>query len=305
MERMDAGAIGGACPTKSGRGRPPDPRLIALDLELIQIAEQLRPIGIRGCFYQCVSRTILDKIEKNVQLVQRRLLILRRTGRVPYSYISDPASDPIWYRSYNSVQDFAQDVNNLYRSNYWRIAESWPIIVVEKLGLVGVLAPVTEKWGVPLFSCGGQQSETLIYRIGYLIARRGKPCNVWVLSDFDAAGDCIYETFRWGSKDAPGGIYRFTENVPVSVNRLALTVEQIEYWALPTRPANIKDKRSKKFIDKYGDRAVELDALAPDTLRSLVDQAIAWDMPPETLAQFQTIEEEERWWIKNSLIGDH
>ena len=65
---------------------------------------------------------------------------------------------------------------------------------------------MTERWGVPLFACGGQQSETLIYRIGHLIAASGIPATVYVLSDFDAAGDCIFETFRDGSKKAPGGI---------------------------------------------------------------------------------------------------
>ena len=125
-------------PTKSRRGRKIDPRLAALDLELIAIVREMQPIGIRGVFYQCVNRGLLEKLEKNVRLVERRLLMLRRIGRVPYSSISDPASDPTWYRSYSDVKGFADDIAELYRRDYWRTAESWPIVVVEKQGLVGV-----------------------------------------------------------------------------------------------------------------------------------------------------------------------
>src|SRR5262249_16505236 len=152
---------------------------------------------------------------------------------------------------------------DLYRRDYWRTAAEWPIVVVEKEGLKGVIAPVTEEWGVPLFACGGQQSETLIYRIGSLIAAREVSAVVYVLSDFDAAGDCIVRPFRGGSKAGRGGVSRFTEGVPGEVVKLGLTADQVEGWRLPPRPVKDSARRSPKFIAEHGDRAVELDALGP------------------------------------------
>lgn len=299
---MAGSGISGACRTKSRKGRPPCPRLAALDEQLIKIVAEMKPIGIRGAFYQCVALGLLEKTEKNVDLVERRLLKLRREWRVPYSSISDPDSDPTWYRSYDDVKEFADDVAELYRRDYWRTAQEWPIIVVEKEGRVGVLSPVTGRWGVPLFACGGQQSETLIYRIGSLIAARRVPATVYVLSDFDAAGECIFNTFRDGSKKAPGGIRRFTEGVPTEVVRLALTPQQIEEWKLPTRPVKDSDRRSPKFIAQHGDRAVELDAIHPDQLRDLVDGAISRHMPSNVLFQLKLKEDSERKLIKNALL---
>jgi hypothetical protein len=294
-----------ACPTKSRRGRPPDPRLAALDLQLIAIVAEMQPIGIRGVFYQCVSRGILEKVETNVDLVERRLLMLRRAGRVPYSSITDPSSDPTWYRAYEGLGEFAADVSELYRRDYWRTAQEWPIVVIEKVGLMGVLSPTTEEWGIPLFPCGGQQSESLIYRIGHLIAGRGVKAFVYVLSDFDAAGDCIFKTFAHGSKKAPGGISRFTEGTPVTVVRLAITPAQIAVWKLPTRPVKDSDRRSPKFIAEHGDRAVELDAIPPELLRTIVDKAIARHMSGDTLAQFKQVEAFERATIRSALTQSY
>lgn len=300
-ERDATAQITRLCPTKAKRGRPPDPKLVALDLQLIEITQKFGPIGIRGCFYKCLSLGLFEKTEANVKRVERRLLKLRREGRVSYDAISDPASDPTWYRTYNGPEEFADDVADLYRRSLWQYADERVVIVVEKVGLQGVLAPITERWDVPLFACGGQQSETLIYRIGSLIAAWDVATYVYVLSDLDAGGDSIFETFRNGSKDAPGGISRFTKGVPIEVIKLGLTERQIDLWGLPTRPAKRSDRRSPKFIAKHGDRCVELDALGPDRLRGMVDYAISGHVSPHTVEELKITEQEERDTMRDAL----
>jgi len=68
--------------------------------------------------------------------------------------------------------------------------------------------------------------------------------------------------------------------------------EQIEGWELPTRP------------EKQGEgEAVELDAIPPDLLSELVDEAIEHHVDPEAWAKAQAVEESERELILRLVEG--
>jgi len=72
--------------------------------------------------------------------------------------------------------------------------------------------------------------------------------------------------------------------------RLAVTTEQIEDWALPTRPTKASDTRSRGF----GAISVELDAIPPDHLRAIVRAAIEQHLPPKQFKVLKAAEESER-----------
>ncbi|GAH52746.1 unnamed protein product, partial [marine sediment metagenome] len=57
---------------------------------------------------------------------------------------------------------------------------------------------------------------------------------------------------------------------------IALTPEQIEQYNLPVKMSSAKktDSRYKKFSQRYGDEAVELDALSPKQLEEIIKKAI-------------------------------
>jgi hypothetical protein len=298
-----ANGISRACPTKS-KGRPPTPRLAALDERLIALVDQYRPIGVRGVFYRAEVIGLVPKTEAAVDQIQRRLLRLRRQGRIPYESIVDDSREVYGAERYGGLDELAEEVAGLYRRDYWRHADCWVQVWAEKRTLKGVISPVVNnKWGLKIYSCNGQLSESLLYRGGSDIRRRGVPTYVLVLSDFDMAGGDIYKAIALGSKHAPGGISRFTGGVPVEVEKLALTAEQVKEWRLPTRPAKKGDKRSKKFIEEHGDISVELEALAPDTLRDLVDGAVARHMPARQLEALKAVEKEERRAARSVLQG--
>jgi hypothetical protein len=80
----------------------------------------------------------------------------------------------------------------------------------------------------------------------------------------------------------------------IHFQRLAVTTEQIAAWDLPTRPTKSTDTRAKGF----GDISVELDAIEPNTLRALVEEAIAQHLPPAQFATLKIAEASERKQIK-------
>jgi hypothetical protein len=287
--------IPGASTTKSRRGRPEDPRLIELDRRLVVIVKDHKPITIRGAFYRAEVLGLVPKEETAVRLVQRRLLKLRRAGIVPYSSIVDESRDVYGFRTYDGLEELADAAASLYRRDYWRDAEEWVQIWIEKRALAGVLSPVVaDRWGLNLYVCGGQPSESYLYRAGLDIGHRGVPAVAYVLSDFDPAGSTIFNTLAQGTKGCPGGLGRFTDGVPVEVRRLALDEHQVKAWNLPTRPAKRSDSRAAKFIARHGDVSVELDAIPPTDLRRLVDDAIGRHMPLPRLEMLKLIEADER-----------
>ena len=109
--------------------------------------------------------------------------------------------------------------------------------------------------------------------------------------DFDPsgvnAGEKIEETLRELAPDAD-----------IEFERIAVTPEQIVEWNLPTRPTKASDTRSKNF----GEISVELDAIEPNRLRSLVQETIERHLPAEQFEKLKAAEESERD-IITRLVG--
>ena len=102
----------------SRRGRPTDPRLVALDDALVAITNRYDRITCRGVFYQAVNAKLVEKTEANVRLVARRLLKLRREGRIPYSRIVDESRIIYGEDRYDGIAGLAEDTAKFYRRDY-------------------------------------------------------------------------------------------------------------------------------------------------------------------------------------------
>ena len=284
------------------RGRPADPRLVALDETLVSIVSRYDRITCRGVFYQAVNVKAVEKTEAASKLVERRLLKLRRAGRIPYDKIVDESRIVYGHQRYLDLADLAEDAARLYRRDYWAHTDFAVQVWVEKRGLAGLLTPtVCNLWGLNLFVAAGQMSETYLYTAGTQIAESRKPTFVYAMTDFDPGGATIFNTLIIGSKAAPGGLSRFTEGVPVYVRQIALTGQQVKEWGLPTRPAKASDTRSKKFVEEHGDVSTELDAIEPERLTGLVDAAIASHMPADVMERMKTVEAAERESLRDVL----
>jgi hypothetical protein len=52
-------------------------------------------------------------------------------------------------------------------------------------------------------------------------------------------------------------------------------MEQIEQYDPPPNPAKLSDSRAAKYIEEHGDSSWEVDALPPDVLAQIVNDAFA------------------------------
>ena len=116
------------------------------------------------------------------------------------------------------------------------------------------------------------------------------------LGDFDRAGvdamQSLHSKLR-AFADESGADMHFIE--------LGVTPEQNEDWNLPTREPKRQSAADKKWPHSF---ACELDAIPPNYLRGLVQEAISYFMPTEELAQLKKIEEREKQQFREMFFFD-
>jgi hypothetical protein len=290
-------SVYGTSPIKR-RTRRTKAEIEALDEALWEIVEQFRPVTVRQVFYQAVNRGLVPKSEtKGYRVVQRRLVVLRQSGEIPYGNIVDGTRYVHGHRRYNDLDEFTSYAAGLYRKDYWATADVNVEVWLEKDALKGVLVPtVVNECGLGLHVTRGFASITYLQEAAEDIEGDGRPAYVYVLTDFDPSGVSIAEKVE----------AELTERAPgadITVERLAVNREQIEQWDLPTRPTKSTDTRARKFQRLHGTDSVELDAIPPDQLRQLVKNAIDSHMEPWRLEQFKMVEREERETLRNMFGG--
>jgi GNAT superfamily N-acetyltransferase len=271
-----------------------------LDAALLSIAAAERPTSVRGMYYMAMGAGLIDKDAQakrnNYMRVQRRLLQMRRDGRMPYSWITDGSRTIYGYDRFADEDAFSAYAANIYRKDYWLESPVRVEVWVEKDAMAGKLKPVVrDEYGLDLYVSRGFASETYLQEAGAHIRSDGRPTYVYLLTDFDASGMGIAETVE-------ERLAQMAHPADVIVERIAATSKQIAEYGLITQPVTRTDSRACKFIERFGTETVELDAIPASEVRRLVGEAIERHMDPRRLAFLRMVEQEERDGIR-ALLG--
>jgi hypothetical protein len=272
-----------------------------LDSALFSIAEQEKPTSVRGMYYMAMGADLIDKDAQtkrnNYMRIQRRLLQMRRDGRMPYSWITDGSRTIYSYDRFADEDHFSAYAANIYRKDYWLESPVRVEVWVEKDAMAGKLKPVVrDEYGLDLYVSSGFASETYLQEAGAQIRSDGRPTYVYLLTDFDASGMGIAETVE-------DKLLEMDYPVDVFVERIAATPNQISEYGLITQPVTRSDTRARNFIQRFGTETVELDAVPASEIRRLVRDAIERHMDPRRLAFLRMVEQEEREGIRALLGG--
>jgi hypothetical protein len=250
---------------------------------LLGIIDDGKPMTVRQVFYQATVRGLVEKAESGYAKVQTDLTVMRRAGDLPYDWLADNTRWQRKPRTFDSVEDALRETAAFYRKNLWRDADCYVEIWLEKDALAGVVYPVTSMFDVKLMVARGYASLSFLYSAAEYINTLDVPAYIYHAGDFDPsgvnAGEKIEETLRELAPEAE-----------IFFERIAVTPEQINEWDLPTRPTKASDTRSKGF----GDISVELDAIEPNQLRQLVQDAIEQHLPADQFEVLKAAEESER-----------
>jgi len=284
-EASSASAVYGARPQQRR------PRRTRADLQLVDDAivtavATEHPVTLRGVYYRVVSAGAVDKTEAGYRLVGRELLKLRRSGTVPYSWITDGTRWITKPDSHNDLDAMLADAAASYRRALWRDQAVEVHVFTEKDAISGVILPVTGRYDVPLGVLRGYCSESFAHSVAESISWSRKPTVVYQLGDHDPSGLDAWRNFQ-------AKVTGFAPDADLTFTRLAVTPEQIDTYALPTRQTKRTDTRSRGFVGG----SVEVDAIPPTILRGLIEVAIEAHIDQHALALTRSVEASERRWL--------
>src|SRR5947209_17167611 len=253
-------------------------------------------VHIRRVHYQIISQNPPvalpnGKVYENTEECWGLLNLASKAAR--YLGLVDPGAftdrrnpDPVVYAShhaydpdvYASGQLWASDLNlpnfpdlpkyhiSNYRSEQAYHLEIW----CEKSTMNDVLEPLCKRYGANLQTGLGELSITATLALAHRLQEANKPARILYVSDFDPAGQSMPVAV---SRKIEYFVRTLGLELDVRVFPVVLTQEQVQYYDLPRTPIKETERRRGGFEDRYGQGAVELDALEalhPGQLQAVV-----------------------------------
>lgn len=230
-------------------------------------------LTIRALHYQLVGLGMTNTIQHYKRVVSA-MIEARWNGLISFDAFSDHDRDVLGTTDYDqtdvdSAFEDGKDAVGRWIRNYWKNRwenqEYVPEVWIEKKALQGVFQRPCEDLDVALAPCKGYPSLTFLNEAVYRfekVKNEGKKPIILYFGDYDPSGE-----------DIPRSIEEnFTKfGCPVEVKRIALMEDQVVKWKLPPAPAKVGDSRTANW---GGLGQVELDAVEPRKLQSLVREAV-------------------------------
>jgi hypothetical protein len=167
--------------------------------------------------------------------------------------------------------DIIKTASKSYKNDLWRRQKNRVQVWIEKDALIGVIENTCRNQDVACFSCRGYSSQSAMWRAAMQFKEywdlNEQRTVILHLGDHDPSGVDM-------TRDIQDRLSLLSDDSPVDVRRIALTMQQVRQYNPPPNPAKITDSRSTSYIDKYGDQSWELDALEPRVLVSLIERNI-------------------------------
>jgi hypothetical protein len=213
---------------------------------------------------------------------------------IPFSWIRDEKGQSIEALTYDGYEDFLDD--SCHRVKQMRLdgQDGQPQILeiwCEANGMVPLMRDIGSPWTVRVSSGGGYDSVTAKHDLAKRVLGRegrGLPTVVLHVGDFDPSGEGMWETLR---DDVGMMVYDFgADPDSLTIERVALTEEQVIEMGVETAPPKKKDARRRGFVERHPyiaahlgteDITAQLEALTPPELRSLITMQIEGYIEPE------------------------
>ena len=254
---------------RNGRGK--SQASISMIAAAVKILTEIQPTTVRSVCYQIFIQKLIDKMSKaNTDRVSKLLVYARETGLISWEWLVDETREAERINSWDSPEAIISAAVNQYRKDYWTMQPNRVEVWSEKGTIRGTLAPVLKKYGVTFRVMHGYGSATAIHGIARETAESDKPLTVLYVGDWDPSGMQMSEV------DLPDRLQRYGGTA--TIKRVALDECDVDdATELPFFEATSKgkDPRYKWFIELYGHRCWEVDALSPVVLRQRVETEIA------------------------------
>ena len=244
--------------------------------------------------------------------VTNMLTRLRLDGSVPFEAIADETRPVVMWDTHRCVGDFVRRECDGFLANYWRdllqSQPNWIELLVEKNTVASQLRGVAGKYTVPMTSGRGYSSlpprKEMVDRFR---ASGREKLVVIVVSDFDPEGEDIPASFGVSLRDDFG-----IPPAQLRIIKAALTADQVRTLDLHEGQLSKEtSSRYDRFVAAHGERVWELESLATEQLREIVEAAIrsvldldAFEAEVEREQQEQPELEAKRRQLRQALLAD-
>lgn len=255
---------------------------------LIQAAYDIlaayNPMTVRQVYYQLVSKQIIDNNRSQYQAVSNALVDARKEGLIPWGWIEDRLRRPRHVNMWADLQDFSNTAIKAYRRDVWTTQPIYLECWLEKDALSGVFDSILNPYGVTLNVGRGYDGWDSIHNAA---ERFGTGDNKVILywGDFDPSGEDMVRSLRdrlsfFGCKP--------------QIIKCALNHDDVTRYNLPPDFTKTTDSRAPAFIAKFGNLAVELDALPAKVLQTRLKNEVDKFMDLGALEVVKTTEAADR-----------
>ena len=278
------------------RGPWTDAKLEYLN-KVIPVLDRLKdywPLTLRQIYYQLVAMQIIENCLPAYRKLSEVLTHARLSDKVPWDALEDRSRTLLESYGYPNKDAFVENHTRQYLENYKRDLqigqdrrlELW----VEKDALSRICHDVAETYRIPVIVARGFSSVSFLHDARKRILRNkkaGQLTRILYFGDLDPSG--------WAM--LPSMMITLQQEMKlmdfVDAERCALNPEHVEKYKLPHSPEALKenDPRTPAYREIFGNLAVELDALSPPILESVIEEAIEENLDPELFNE--QIEEEK------------
>lgn len=241
--------------------------------ELIQASHDIlqteHPMTLRQLYYRLVSKLILENCKAEYQRLSNYMTAAREEGSIIPEWIVDRSKPEIIPDVWDDVGSYIEAVSMSYHRDYWNEQPYYCEVWIEKDSLTGSIENTIKNLGVTLRAHRGYGSCTKKMEIATLFDSISKPIQIFYIGDHDPSGIDI-------ERDLLSKITQYMETEKfISLERLAISRDDIETFNLPPLRVKAKDPRAKAFTKLHGYEVVEADALPPSELRRRIQESVS------------------------------
>ncbi|WP_340672530.1 hypothetical protein [Bradyrhizobium ottawaense] len=252
-------------------------RVEQLDRQILEVLTEDHPQSVRHVFYRMTNPRLPEPVEKSdrgYRHVQDRVVKLRRSGQLPFNWISDATRRGHHTPTFEDEAQFLRSMMGHYRADLWRMSGYYCEVWTESRSLAGVVEDDCRELAVSLYPAGGFSSITLAYQSAEAIndCSRGRPVVILYIGDYDPAGVLIDVALERELRE------HIEPGIELNFRRIGITAEQIERYDLPSKPRKEKDKRAQHIRE-----TVEAEAMPASILRGILRENIEALLPKRAL----------------------
>ena len=268
---------------------------------ILEIINKYQKMGyrmtLRQLYYQLVAAGMVENKTKEYDKLSRNLTNARMGGYVDWQAIEDRVRIPIMHAEFENIAELVEAACASYRLPRWRDQDYYIELWTEKDAISSILKPLAMEYHIHLIVNRGYSSASAMYDASYRFRTpeaEDKHCTILYLGDFDPSGLDM-------DRDIKSRLYEF--GVEVDYIRIGLTWEQIQEHKPPLNPAKLQDPRAGNYVAQYGESSWEVDALPPEVLHEIVDNAITERMDEDKYQAWIEKEEEDMEKFKEATRG--